>query len=182
MSELQELPITPPPGVVKTDSSRVIEGRWSDVINMRFVKRLPQKIGGWVKGFVTATLGTPRTLHAWRDNSFNAYLAAGTYIKLYVYDPSGAQNDITPYRSTGTLALNPFTTVNGSPNVTVTHTAHGLSVGDIVIFSGATAVGGITPNGTFSVSSVIAPTLQFRVHIERDLERDRRRRSGCIQL
>lgn len=146
MSELQELPIAPPPGVVKTDSGRVIEGRWSDVINMRFVKNLPQKIGGWIKGFVTPTLGTPRTLHAWRDNAFNAYLAAGTYIKLYVYDPNGAQNDITPFRSTGTLGNNPLTTTNGSTSILVNHVAHGLNVGDLIYLSGATAVGGLTPN------------------------------------
>ncbi len=146
MAELQELPIAPPPGVVKTDSKRVIEGRWSDVINMRFVKKLPQKIGGWIKGFVTATVGTPRTLHAWRDNAFNPYVAAGTYKKLYVYDQNGVQNDITPYRSTGTLGVNPLTVTNGSNRVTVTHTAHGLNAGDLIYLSGATAVGGITPN------------------------------------
>ncbi|MET4187621.1 hypothetical protein ABIB86_000430 [Bradyrhizobium sp. JR1.7] len=150
MSELQELQIAPPPGVVKTDSNRVIEGRWSDTINMRFVKQRPQKIGGWVKGFVTPTDGTPRTLHAWRDNSFNAYMAVGTYKKLYAYDPNLAQNDITPYRSTGTLGNNPFTTTNGSASITVAHTAHGLGVGDLIYLSGSTAVGGITPN----VSSV----------------------------
>jgi hypothetical protein len=114
LSELQELPISPPPGVVKTDSDRVIEGRWKDVINARFKQRLPQKIGGWLKAFVAATTGSPRSLHAWRDRSFNAYMAVGTYIKLYVYDQNLAQNDITPYRSTGTLGNNPLTVTNGS--------------------------------------------------------------------
>lgn len=155
MSELNEVPIAPPPGVVKTDSNRVIEGRWSDVINMRFKQRLPQKIGGWIKGFVSATFGTPRTLHAWRDNKFNQYLACGTYIKLYVYDTNLAQNDITPFASTGTLGTNPFTTAAGSPNVTVHHTAHHLGPGTIITFAGATAVGGIIPNGTFTVDHIV---------------------------
>jgi hypothetical protein len=146
MAEIEELPIAPPPGVVKTDSLRVIEGRWSDTINMRFVKRLPQKVGGWIKAFVTATMGTPRTLHAWRDRSFNAFIAAGTYIKLYVYDQNGNQNDITPFRSTGTLGANPLTVTSGSNVVQVAHTAHGLGVGDLIYIAGATAVGGITPN------------------------------------
>jgi hypothetical protein len=154
MSELNEVPIAPPPGVVKTDSERVIEGRWTEIINMRFVQRLPQKIGGWIKGFVTATFGTPRTLHAWRDNDFNQYLAAGTYIKLYVYDTSLVQNDITPLASSGTLGTDPFTTTTGSPNVSVAQTSHGLNPTDIIHLAGSTAVGGITPNGTFTVLAV----------------------------
>lgn len=148
MSELEELPIVPPPGVVKIDSKRAIEGRWSDTINMRFVKRLPQKIGGWVKGFATTTMGVPRTLHCWRDRSFNAFIAVGTYIKLYVYDQNAARNDITPYRSTGTLGSNPLQVFIGTPVVRVTHTAHGVSVGDLIEIAGASAVGGITPNVT----------------------------------
>lgn len=146
MSQLQEAPIAVPPGVVKTNAKRVIEGRWSDTINMRFVAGLPQKIGGWAKAFVTATRGAPRSLHAWRDLNFNAYMGVGTYIKWYVYDQNGAQNDITPYRDTGTLALNPLQVFIGTAVVRVTDTAHGLAVGDLIYIAGATAVGGITPN------------------------------------
>lgn len=154
MADLAPIAIAPPPGVILTETKRVIEGRWSDTINVRFVSARPQKIGGWTKGFTDPTDGTARTLHAWRDNVFSQYLAAGTYKKLYVYDPSGAQNDVTPYRSTGTLGSNPFTTTSGSNVVQVAHTAHLLSVGDIIYISGATAVGGITPNGTFTVNTV----------------------------
>lgn len=146
MAQQEEIVISPLPGVVKVDSLREIEGRWSDTSNSRFFKKLPQKIGGWIKQFVAATMGVPRSLHAWRDTAFNPYVAVGTYIKLYVYDPAGAQNDITPFRSTGTLGLNPLTTAIGSNVVQVSHTAHGLSVGDLINIAGATAVGGITPN------------------------------------
>jgi hypothetical protein len=156
MAALQEVPITPPPGVVKTDSQRVLEGRWSDVINMRFVKRLPQKIGGWIKAYTAATDGSPRTLHAWRDTKFNAFMGIGTFRKLYVYDQNLAQNDITPYRATGTLANNPLSVTNTSNIVTVHHVAHGVSPGDIIYIAGSAAIGGITPNiGPVSVSTVI---------------------------
>jgi hypothetical protein len=156
MADLDEILITVPPGVIKTDSQRVIEGRWSDTINMRFVKMLPQKIGGWIKAFVTPTQGTPRTLHAWRDRAFNAYVGVGTFMKLYVYDPAGLQNDITPFRATGTLGNNPLTTLIGTNIIQVSHTTHGLSVGDLIIIAGATAVGGITPNiAEVAVASVI---------------------------
>lgn len=146
MGDLNEFPILLPVGVVKTDSKRALEGRYSDSLNMRFVNRFAQKIGGWVKAFVTGTLGQPRTLHAWRDRSFNAFLAVGTYIKLYVYDQNLVQNDITPFRATGTLGTNPLTVFIGSNVVQVNQTAHGVSVGDLIIIAGATAVGGITPN------------------------------------
>lgn len=144
MSELSEAVISPPPGVVKTDSNRVIEGRWSDTTNMRFKQRLPQKILGWIKGFTAAVTGSPRSLHAWRDRSFNPFMAVGTYIKLYVYDQNLAQNDITPYRSTGTLGANPLTTTSGSSVVQVNHATHGLSPGDLITLTGIAA--GFTPN------------------------------------
>ena len=51
-----------------------------------------------------------------------------------------------------TLGNNPLTTTNLSPVVTVADTAHGIPDGTIVTFSGATAVGGITPNGAFPIT------------------------------
>lgn len=140
---------------MKTDSLRTIEGRWSDTTNSRFVNKRPQKIGGWVKAFVAATMGVPRSLLAWRDRSFNAFLAVGTYIKLYVYDQNGVQNDVTPYRASGTL-VNAVSTQNGSTTVTMHHVGHGLSVGDLINLTGIAAVGGITPNVSETpVSTVI---------------------------
>lgn len=154
MVAVTPFPITPKPGVVKNESDRVVEGRYIDSRGVRFVDGLPEKRGGSVRAVTTPTSGVPRTLHAWRDNNSNNFLAAGTYRKLYVYDTGWVQNDITPFRSTGTLGTDPFTTTSGSAIVSVAHTAHGLNAGDTVIFSGATAVGGITPNGTFTVLTV----------------------------
>ena len=56
------------------------------------------------------------------------------------------------------LGTNPFTT-NGTTTVTVTQTAHGLTTGKYVSFSGATAVGGIPAvnlNKTFQITYVNA--------------------------
>lgn len=155
MAATNPLPIAPPPGVVLTETERVAQGRWVASLNMRFVKGLPQKIGGNVRAVSQPTDGVPRALHAWRDNAQNNYLAAGTYKKLYVYDSSFIQNDITPYIAEGTLGNNPFSVTIGSNVVTVTHNIHNLNPGDTIEFSGATAVGGITPNGVFIVSETI---------------------------
>lgn len=152
--EILPVSITPPAGVVKTESPRAIEGRWSDTEKTRFVDGKPEKIGGWTRKTSVAMSGSPRTLHAWRDNSAIEYIAGGTYKKLYVLDRSFTLNDITPLRETGTLGNNPFTTTNGSTIVTVADTAHGLRIGDTVGFSGATAAGGITINGAYLVNSI----------------------------
>ena len=50
------------------------------------------------------------------------------------------------------LPANPFTTVNGSAVVTVSHPDHGLSTGVQVTISGAAAVGGITPSGAYTIT------------------------------
>ena len=41
----------------------------------------------------------------------------------------------------------PFSTTNGSPTVTVAHTAHGLRVGDTISYASGSAVGGLTMTG-----------------------------------
>lgn len=129
-------------------------GRYIDSDGVRWVKGKPQKNGGNVRAVTTPAVGQPRTAHAWRDNQADNFIAVGTYKKLYVYDSSFAQNDITPYSSTGTLGNNPFTPTNGSPNISVTHASHGRNAGDTIIFTGATAVGGLTLNGTWTVLTV----------------------------
>lgn len=156
MAEIVALPITPPAGVVKTNSPRAIEGRWSDTEKVRFVNGKPQKIGGWTKKTATPMSGAPRALHAWRDNNSAEYIGAGTFNKLYVIPRDFSLNDITPIETSGTLN-NPFDTTIGSSTVTTHHATHGRNVGDTVHYSGAVAVGGVTPNGEFVVTS--APTV-----------------------
>lgn len=146
--------IQPPPGVVLTESERIIEGRWQAPFNnARFVRGMVQKLGGNTVITTTPSPDPQRTLFGWFDLTQDKFIAAGTFRKLYVYDVSFAQNDITPFRATGTLT-NPFSTQISSPVVTVSQTSHGCSPGDTVIFSGSSAVGGITPNGTFVVTTV----------------------------
>lgn len=156
MGALIPLPINPPPGVVATESQRVAEGRWIlPMDKVRFVRGRPQKIGGNARVTSTAMSGTPRATLCWQDFLQNGYVACGTYRKLYAFDSSFSLNDITPFRATGTLGTNPFATTNGSNSVTVSHTAHGLSVGDTAIYAGASAFNNVTMNGTFLVVTVI---------------------------
>lgn len=156
MSDIAPLPIAPPPGVVVTESDRVVEGRWiAPFEKIRFVKSKAQKIGGNIRVSSTAMSGTPRALMAWRDFLQNPYVAAGTYRKLYAFDSGYTLTDITPFSSTGNLGSNPFATVSGSTSVTVTHSTHGRNVGDTAIFAAATTFNNVTMNGTFIVVTVI---------------------------
>lgn len=149
------LPINPPPGVVLTESDHAIEGRWKGALNIRFVKSKPQKLGGNVVATVDATADPARAVHAWRDNDQNGYYAAGTSRKLYIYNSDWELSDITPIAESGTLGVDPLAVTNGSNVVTVTDAGHLRAVGDTITIAGATAIGGITPNGTFLVETVV---------------------------
>ena len=96
MPQATPIPITPPPGIVKTDGTRVVEGRYIDGQWIRFQNGKPQKRGGHTRQTSALTSGVPRALHAWRDLSQQDYIGAGTSRKLYVYDQLFTQNDITP--------------------------------------------------------------------------------------
>lgn len=140
-------------GVNPSETEYSQEGGWIDSDNVRFFNGRVQKVGGWEKLLDSATfIGICRRLLGWRDDAEARRIAIGTHKKLYYYY-SGTLTDITPIRESGNLT-NPFTTTSGSALVDVTDAAHGLSDGDYVIFSGASAVGGITIDGTYTVTQV----------------------------
>jgi len=61
-----------------------------------------------------------------------------------------------------TLGANPLSVVLSTPTVTVTETGHNIANGTTVTFSGAAAVGGITPNGSFPITVIDANTYSFQ--------------------
>ncbi|MCX7587189.1 hypothetical protein [Phenylobacterium sp. 58.2.17] len=60
-----------------------------------------------------------------------------------------------------TLGSNPLSVTSGSPTVTVTETGHNISTGTSITVSGASALGGITPNGTFVATRIDANSYRF---------------------
>lgn len=158
MGQIVPVPINPPPGVVVTETQRTAFGRWTLPFDkIRFVHGRPQKIGGSVQLSSTAMVGTPRATLCWQDFLQNGYVACGTYLHLYAFDSGYNLTDITPIRSTGTFAANPFTTTNGSNVVIVTLISHGANAGDQVTIAGATTFANVTLNGVYVVGSVISP-------------------------
>ena len=69
----------------------------------------------------------------------------------------GGLGIVVTYVSNTVTLTNPFSTTNTSAIVTVTEVDHGAVPNDFVTYSNATAVGGLTLNGTFQVTSVIDP-------------------------
>lgn len=163
---MTNVPLSFLPGVCKVNSSyadskqmgvidgRQAIGRFTDMDKVQFIAGFPEKIGGWEKEIDTAFEGVPRGMKDWRANSQAIYLGVGTNLKLYYYSQN-EQVDITPYRGVVTGSLtNPFTTSIGLPTVSVNDTAHGLSVGDYVILTGGSSVGGITIANVYFVTTV----------------------------
>jgi hypothetical protein len=134
-------------------------GGWYDGDKIRFRSGLPEKIGGWQQLSSQQYKGVCRSLWIWLDGDSgvgNTYIGVGTNSKYYIYS-DGAYNDITPLIQTDTLT-NPFSTINGSNIVTVTDATYSPNVGDYVIFSGASSVGGLTINGEYIVTNVTSAT------------------------
>lgn len=151
------------PGINKDDTPLASEGGYVDSDRVRFWRGMPQAIGGWRLKLNQPFAGIARGAHEWVDLQNKPLAAWGTAGKLYAYR-GGALIDITPALSEGVL-LNPFSTVNGSQIVTVSHPAHGLRTGNLITYTNATPTGGLTLNDTFAATvldansyTIISPT------------------------
>jgi hypothetical protein len=130
---------------------------------VRFRQGTPEKIGGWQRISATTFLGVCRSLWNWVTLGGQNLLAVGTNLKYYI-ESGGAYNDITPLRKTAaTLGANPFATTNGSTTVVVTDSTGGWVSGDYVTYSGATAVGGLTLNGEYQLTTIGISTTTYSI-------------------
>lgn len=180
MPESKLIPLKLQSGVVKTRSGEGAKGRWYDAQNVRFMDGNPEKRAGFVQYATALFQGRARGMRAWNTVKGKPLYGLGTHLKIYGSTDGIEPIDITPLRfpvtvkdaftvalnaatltykeantKAGTLT-NPFTTTNGSTTVTVAHTAHGLTTGNFIGFANATAVGGITINGGYTVTVVNA--------------------------
>ena len=151
------------PGVNRENTRYTTEGGWYECDKVRFRQGLPEKIGGWRRISPNSFLGTCRSIFSWVTLSQLELIACGTHLKYYI-NSGGIYNDVTPIRATESLT-DPFTTVNGSPIVTVTDVAQGYSNNDFVTFSGATAVGGVTIEGEYQLSYIAGNTYTIDVGV-----------------
>jgi hypothetical protein len=130
------------PGLDKQSSDTGAEGKWVNADYSRFRYSFPEKVGGWEQLVDDNLIGAGRDQHTWVDLAGNKYAAIGTNKCLYIYF-EGAFYDITPLDTTRQQTGATFTTVSGSPTVTLTtSSAHDAETGDIILCSSATSVPG----------------------------------------
>jgi hypothetical protein len=147
------------PGINRENTNYAGEGGWYDGDKIRFRSGFPEKIGGWqnlaasVDGVYNTYKGVCRNLTNWITQNSSNLLALGTEQKLYV-ENGGAFYDITPVRDPVTIDNNPFAITTGSKLVTVTDTAHLITTGTYVTFSGATGTDYLVFNAEYEIIAV----------------------------
>jgi hypothetical protein len=144
------------PGINREKTQYATEGGWYQSQLVRFRQGFPEKIGGWTQYSSSKFLGVCRSLWAWVTLANISLIGVGTNLKFYI-TYGNTYYDITPIRTVNTLT-NPFTTTNLSKSVKVTDSSGGFQVNDFVTFSGASAVGGLTLNGTYQVTTITSAT------------------------
>tara|TARA_R110000868_G_scaffold54001_2_gene169276 strand:- start:158 stop:2257 length:2100 start_codon:yes stop_codon:yes gene_type:complete len=151
-------------GVNKENTRYTNENGWFVSEKIRFRQGTPEKIGGWVRISSNVFQGVCRSLWNWITLGGQNLLGVGTNLKFYI-ENGGAYNDITPLRVTpaATLGNNPFATTNLSTTVVVTDATGGWVNGDFVTFSGATAVGGLTLNGEYQISTISTSATTYSI-------------------
>lgn len=177
---MTRVPLNVPPGLNTGDTSfsakvgqayYTLRAGWRDMDKARFWRERPQTIGGWQNFTGSLLTGVCRCVFPWNDLTGTLNVGFGTHSNLEVF-VGGGLYDITPPLALPSAALgadqqaipsgaNPLATTNGSPTVVVTQPGHPYLVGDSNIVSGAVAIGGITPNGTFAVTAVTANTWSY---------------------
>jgi hypothetical protein len=143
------------PGINKTETQLANEGGYSDGNWMRFFQGKVQPVGGWQLTTPETFTGTARGSHPWTTISATPVFAFGTSESLYSLI-GGQIRDITPYMLQ-TVLTDVFTTVSGSPLVTVNLDYHNLKEGDSVTFANhQSTIGSLTIEGDYTVTSVIS--------------------------
>jgi len=127
------------PGINRENTRYYTESGYYDGDKIRFRQGTPQVIGGWEQISANRFLGICRSLWSWTTLSGSDYIGIGTNEKFYV-SRGGSYYDVTPIEDAVTLT-NPFTAINGSPNITVTDATYEFADGDYVTFYGATGLG-----------------------------------------
>lgn len=155
------------PGIDRQSSQTAGEGGWWNSSRIRFRGGWPEKMGGWRRLASQQLQGFVRALSAWNLLTGERMLAAGSHLRLYLWQ-GGAYFDITPIARTRSMA-NGVDTVSGSVVVSITFAlAHGATEGDFFTFDTLTGtsrtpsgivVGGVALSGDFEVTRVVSATV-----------------------
>ena len=112
------------------------------------------KNGDWVFLSAASTIGG-LTIDGWYPVSGRSGTGYNITTSVPAASSVSSGGGSTAFSYPRVTLTNPFTTVSGSATVTVAHANNGVSVGNYVDFSSASAVGGLTLNGEYVVASVV---------------------------
>ena len=145
------------PGFNKQQTATGAEGQWIDGDNIRFRYGEPQKIGGFQQLVDDTLAGPARDQHTWTALDGKKYAAIGTSKLLVIYYEQEFF-DITPLGTPLTSCT--YTSTTGSSTVTINKTAHGLEVGDYIIFTSVTTPG--SPTTSFTSADFTTNTFEVK--------------------
>jgi len=159
---MARFPLDPPPGLFRDNTSFDAEAKWYSADKIRFWRQRAQVIGGWEALMLTALTGVCRSLLSWTANNGALNVAFGTNSNLQLFY-GGDLFDLTPTLNQPPIVLpaNKLTATLGSPTISVNEPGHGLTTGDTVIITGATTVGNLVPNGTYTVTVTDADNFTY---------------------
>lgn len=152
---MARFPLDPPPGLWRDNTTFSAEARWYAADKVRFWRGRPEVIGGWEALSLTALTGVCRTVLSWTNQTSTLNVAFGTNSNLQLFY-GGEMFTITPTLNMPPVILksNKLTATVGSGVISANMPGHGLTTGDTVIVSGATTVGNLVPNGTYTVTVI----------------------------
>ena len=152
------------PGIYRDSTRYAAEGLWYDCDHIRFREGRPEKLGGWQMVNGINITGVSRAIHGWNSLDGDSWVAWGTQSKLELLNGS-SKYDITPVRSSSTVA-NPFNTTLNSSSVIVSITSHGAITSASVIFTtiASTIGGNVLIGGEYVITSVIG-TDSFQITV-----------------
>lgn len=90
------IPLQLPAGIYRNGTDYQSAGRWRDSNLVRWIDNTIRPVGGWVQRSSTSAADPLRGAIAWKSNSNERYLAAGSASNLYAYYDNGTLVDITP--------------------------------------------------------------------------------------
>lgn len=90
------IPLQLPAGVYRNGTDFQSAGRWRDSHLVRWIDNTIRPVGGWVQRSSTSAADPLRGAIAWKSNSNERYLVAGSASNLYAYYDTGTLVDITP--------------------------------------------------------------------------------------
>lgn len=157
---MERIPVSYQPGTIKNpEHTNITQASFTATDHVHFPNGRLQTIPPYsdVTPDSLTLLGGCRTIHGVEVTDSGFYYMFGTNIRNYCMKNSVLYN-MTPFAGerAATLGTDPLALVNTDATMTVTWTAHDLTVGDLVTIAGAEDSGGVTAATYINITHTVA--------------------------